>query len=283
VIEMKRNGCDHQYVFRRASDGVPAKATAAVRAAAAHTCVLSLQYQSLANFLPRVMQLRGIEMSPDPDVADALLADALESGEASQPFDQAWIQDMGETTLHTARVVRIKPLREMPGRLVVTNARVYYQPFNKVTVTSPFKMMPLRDCAGVRKRRHTLREVGVELFIAQAGQAGGGGPGSAGGAGGAGADSVLAGVGGYRQLRTFFFVFSSLADRDRAFSAITLALGTLALTSANAAASAATPPAAALLPRQPHAMQHGVVTPDSVISVSMAWSCGSVSNYDYLM
>lgn len=53
----------------------------------------------------------------------------------------------------------------MPGRVVLTESRLYFTPFY-VTAASQAVVVPLEEIAVVRHRRHQLKEVGIELFKA---------------------------------------------------------------------------------------------------------------------
>ena len=62
-------------------------------------------------------------------------------------------------------VNRVKPLVHNPGSLMVTSARVYFQPAELNNVGESTISFPLRTIARLYKRRHLLRQTGLELFM----------------------------------------------------------------------------------------------------------------------
>jgi factor associated with neutral sphingomyelinase activation len=50
-----------------------------------------------------------------------------------------------------------------PGRLMITDTMLYFQPFNNVD-PNPVDKYPLKDICRVIKRRHSLRPVGLEIY-----------------------------------------------------------------------------------------------------------------------
>jgi hypothetical protein len=53
---------------------------------------------------------------------------------------------------------RVTPLVHNPGRLMVTTARVYFQPYNNVD-PDPVSRWALRDVVRIVRRRHLLRHI----------------------------------------------------------------------------------------------------------------------------
>lgn len=53
---------------------------------------------------------------------------------------------------------RVTPLVSNPGRVVLTNSRVYFQPYNNVD-PEPVSKYNLNEIVQVVKRRHLLRQV----------------------------------------------------------------------------------------------------------------------------
>jgi factor associated with neutral sphingomyelinase activation len=59
----------------------------------------------------------------------------------------------------------VTPLVDSPGKLMLTDQYLYFQPFNNVT-TVPVHRCALVDVERVYCRRFTMRDVGLELFFA---------------------------------------------------------------------------------------------------------------------
>lgn len=56
------------------------------------------------------------------------------------------------------------PLIMNPGKILITNSIVYFQPMNNVT-SNPVDKYKLDSITRVAKRRHLLRHVGLEIFM----------------------------------------------------------------------------------------------------------------------
>jgi len=76
------------------------------------------------------------------------------------------MEDFRESKLKELNCVKVTPLLESPGRLLVTNERIYFQPFCTIS-SKPVKKYNLRDVTRVVKRRHSLRQVGIEIYLQQ--------------------------------------------------------------------------------------------------------------------
>jgi len=57
------------------------------------------------------------------------------------------------------------PLVREPGTLVVTDARVYFQPLHDVGGDSPVRSHPLATVAAVVRRRSSLRPLGAKVVV----------------------------------------------------------------------------------------------------------------------
>jgi factor associated with neutral sphingomyelinase activation len=172
---------------------------------------------------------------------------ALQAGaaarEAAASFDASRLADPSERPLLSLPAAQVTLLLREPGRLVVTRARVYFQPLHNLGADTPVRSRALSALAAVARRRHALRPTGLELFFAPPDGAGD----AAGGWGGA--DSV-------------FLAFRTPGERDAAAQALR---SQPALPAAAAAASALLEGEAGWLAR-----------------VQAAWARGDVSNHAYL-
>lgn len=78
-------------------------------------------------------------------------------------FDITWLEDFREQKLVECNAVRVLPLVDLYGQFLLTNERVYFQPFNQAG-SKPVKKIQLKDIRRVMKRRHVLRQTGIELL-----------------------------------------------------------------------------------------------------------------------
>lgn len=79
-------------------------------------------------------------------------------------FDVTWLEDFREQQVYETNGVRVTPLVDTPGRIMLTTARIYFQPFNNIS-SKPVKKYDLRDVVRVMKRRHVLRHTGIEIYM----------------------------------------------------------------------------------------------------------------------
>ncbi|KAL0487551.1 neutral sphingomyelinase activation-associated factor [Acrasis kona] len=79
-------------------------------------------------------------------------------------FDVTWMEDFRELKLTETNCIKVTPLLESPGRILITNERIYFQPFCNIS-SKPVKKYNLRYVSRVVKRRHSLRQVGLEIYL----------------------------------------------------------------------------------------------------------------------
>ena len=82
---------------------------------------------------------------------------------AAAAFDTSRLADFGERIYFDGVAHQLMPLVRIPGRLVVTGARVYFQPLHNVAGDAPVLSHPLRAVAAVARRRSSLRPLGEQL------------------------------------------------------------------------------------------------------------------------
>uniref|UniRef100_A0A6B2KXN1 BEACH domain-containing protein n=1 Tax=Arcella intermedia TaxID=1963864 RepID=A0A6B2KXN1_9EUKA len=123
----------------------------------------SLNWISLTEFLSRVMRLYNISKGPRWIAIDKI-KEIVEEKEASTSFDTSWLEYLDERPLKEQNCVRVTPLVHNPGRLMITTKLVYFQPLNNITA-NPVEKFPFSKITRVIKRRHTLRHIGLEIFL----------------------------------------------------------------------------------------------------------------------
>ncbi|RZF42157.1 hypothetical protein LSTR_LSTR004306 [Laodelphax striatellus] len=77
-------------------------------------------------------------------------------------FNPLWFEDLSERIVLEIIGNRITPLVVNPGRILLSNLNLYFQPFNKIE-PHLFLKIPLKGIKSITKRRFLLRQVGLEL------------------------------------------------------------------------------------------------------------------------
>ena len=153
-ICMKENGLDSPYVFQRGKDSKRWRfelAYAGLEALlkplheALHCAKLSWMEQRM--FLAQATRGK-LERLPQFDVAH--LRDAL-----------------GEHVLLNTPAIYHAPLVKEPGRLVVTNYALYFEPLNDIDGDTPVRIHPLGYALCVAKRKYRLRQRALEVFFVE--------------------------------------------------------------------------------------------------------------------
>ena len=229
--QMKANGQDAPYVTSR---GTPAR------------WHFRLSYTPLAEFLPMLHQALAASRL-DAGERQALVRAAAAAATGALRFDPGHLVDLGERIVADLQATQLTPLVREPGRLVLTDCRIYFQPLHDIFGDCPVRSHGLGQVAAVARRRHLLRPTALECFFVEPPQ----------GQGGWGAPSAL-------------FAFQSTGDCEAMLSAIRQqpALGTAAGSNRGA-----TEAAGSLLEADGAWLQR----------VTLCWQQGALSNFDYLL
>jgi len=123
---------------------------------------LTYDYVSMSVFLASVDKLFQISKLPRWQ-ANELIKEIVDDKESGTTFDTS-ILDLNERLLEDYLGVRVTPLVHNPGRLVLTNKSIYFQPMNNIN-PNPVEKFPFSMLIRVIKRRHSLRQVGLEIFL----------------------------------------------------------------------------------------------------------------------
>ncbi|KAF2078283.1 hypothetical protein CYY_000375 [Polysphondylium violaceum] len=147
IIEMKEGNKNAPYVFK--------------------TCNLDLKFSLSYTALPPILetikdflQYSKKEKTQHENIIKSLIEDR----ENKHQFDLSLLVDLNEKSILELKCSKISPLVENPGRLLLTNARLYFQPMNNIE-GKIFSHHNLESITRVQKRRHSLREIGLELFF----------------------------------------------------------------------------------------------------------------------
>lgn len=122
-----------------------------------------------------------VAVTATPSVAEATLAAMRSRREDRARFDaNAFVEDSEKTRVaFDAPAARMTPLVREPGRLVITDERVYFQPLATINPVEERKgnekevckkrkslLCDARDVVAVARRTHATRPLGVEFFFA---------------------------------------------------------------------------------------------------------------------
>ncbi len=141
---------------------------------------------SVEDFLLCVSELLRCSKLPPVQARKSVSGIVARHRDAAKPFNLANLVDLNEELLTDTMCSRIKPFMVQPCRLVVTTKRVYLQPVDDLDGSK--YVVELSQVVQVFRRRHSLREIGVELYL--------------------------------KNGKTFFVTFASMSDRDRIFQMI---------------------------------------------------------------
>eukprot|EP00047_Mylnosiga_fluctuans_P005972 m.243958 g.243958 ORF g.243958 m.243958 type:complete len:918 (-) comp14365_c0_seq1:118-2871(-) len=119
-------------------------------------------YVSLAEVLTKTKRLFTTWQLPPRQIPAAIDAICTEF-QQTITFNTAWLEELSEKILFESVANMVLPLVSNPGRVLLTNKRVYFQPFNNVD-SDPVQKYRLRDITRVVPRRYLLRSTGIELF-----------------------------------------------------------------------------------------------------------------------
>lgn len=85
----------------------------------------------------------------------------LQQQEEGLRFDAAHLRSPALETVHAQLpATSLTPLVREPGRVVVSDARLYFQPQHNISGDTPVRTHPLAAVAAVARRRSSLRDVG---------------------------------------------------------------------------------------------------------------------------
>lgn len=119
----------------------------------------SLLYAVFDRFLQMVTEQMALKDNEE------LLQKKMQERVDGASFDTSRLVDFSETIGREASVSHVQPLVREPGKLIITNSRIYYQPLTSVTGFNLVRTHPLNSIAAVVRRRSSLRPCGLEIFF----------------------------------------------------------------------------------------------------------------------
>ena len=123
----------------------------------------SLQFESLLNFLPKIQELLRISQLYTAE-SEIELDRHIEQWESAIDFNTTWLVNLSERPKVQVTGMRLTPLVRTPGRIVVTDQRLYFQPLNNVG-PNPVDRFDLSLIDRMITRRYVLRPLGLEIFF----------------------------------------------------------------------------------------------------------------------
>jgi len=148
-IFMKENNMDIPYKFEKKSN----------------THYFALRYGEAIDVVTEIHNLWEITKEERHIVREAKQRHLIDQMANAVVFDKSLIVDVNETPLLEHSCRRLTPLVEEPGRLMLSDKRLYFDPLTRIGPPSDStNIVPLSGIRRVLKRRHMLRHIGLELF-----------------------------------------------------------------------------------------------------------------------
>jgi len=147
-IEMKANDQNHPYNFVQSGK---------------EEYRFSLGFETLINFLPKIQNLIRISQLHIQE-CQSQLSMLIEERESGILFNNTWLVNISEKTQIQLTANQLTPLVKTPGRIVVTDQRLYFQALNNVN-PRPVDRYELSQIDRILTRRYALRQIGLEIFF----------------------------------------------------------------------------------------------------------------------
>ena len=210
--------------------------------------LVSFHYVGLETAMPLMSSL--LTASKASFSRQSEIVESIQSQQAQVKFNRNWLDDAFDSILLELKAERISPLVVVPGRIVLTASKLYFQPFSNVD-PFPCLHLTLRQISQIVKRRYLLRHVGLEITC-RAPASGGVVSHFAESAGIGGRVSDAGAAFASSTLMHAYFVCEDREARDRLYDAIMASEG---------------------------------VAPDGDAqqAITLKWQNGVLSNFDYLM
>lgn len=126
------------------------------------TCFqFNFNYANVEDCLAQILQLLRAASLPTAEQNSMIMA-IVHSRQSRVSFDTSWLEDLYEEVVIEVQANKVLPLVVNPGRVLLTNSRIYFQPYNNMD-QHPVLKIQLKDIKNVIKRRFLLRQVGLEI------------------------------------------------------------------------------------------------------------------------
>ncbi|EDS28930.1 neutral sphingomyelinase [Culex quinquefasciatus] len=123
--------------------------------------LFNFHYAKLDDYIQQLCQLHRASTLHAYE-QNSMIATIVFSRHNRVKFNPLWLENLYEKIICDYQVDEINPLVVNPGRLLLTNAFVYFQPYNNIQ-RYPVVKIRLKTIQSFTKRRFLLRHVGLEL------------------------------------------------------------------------------------------------------------------------
>lgn len=123
--------------------------------------VFALQYGKVDDYLSQICQLQRASTLP-PVEQNGMIAAIVYSRQSRLQFDLCWLESIREKFLLKTVGNKITPLVINPGRIVLTDTILYFQPYNNAEI-NPITKVRLSAIKRIFQRRYLLRPLGLEI------------------------------------------------------------------------------------------------------------------------
>ncbi|XP_058815825.1 protein FAN-like [Topomyia yanbarensis] len=125
------------------------------------TFLFNFHYAKLEDYIQQLCQLHRASTLHAHE-QNSMIATIVFSRHNRVKFNPLWLDNLYEKIIVDYQVDEINPLVVNPGRLLLTNVFVYFQPYNNIQ-TYPVLKIRLKWIKSFIKRRFLLRHVGLEM------------------------------------------------------------------------------------------------------------------------
>ncbi|XP_053985116.1 protein FAN-like [Hylaeus anthracinus] len=125
------------------------------------TFYFHFNYAKVEDCLPQILQLLRAATLPTAE-QNAMIMTIVHSRQSRVSFDTSWLEDLYEQVVLETQANKVLPLVINPGRILLTNSRIYFQPYNNLD-QHPVLKIQLKDIINIIKRRFILKQVGLEI------------------------------------------------------------------------------------------------------------------------
>ena len=136
-----------------------------------HLLRFCLVYTSMEEVLPRLQQLWALVQQhssagkAERAAARRELDELIREHEGAQAFAPGWLEREDERVVIELPCASVTPLASQPGRAVLTQRAIYFQPFSAGAGGAPIQSHALRAVSAALPRTYQLEPVGLELFL----------------------------------------------------------------------------------------------------------------------
>ncbi|XP_068236758.1 protein FAN-like [Palaemon carinicauda] len=121
-----------------------------------------LVFLETSQVLPQICQLQRASTLP-PNDQNTMIQAIVRSRQRRKRFDRALLENLSETEVIETQANKVTPLVTNPGTILLTNAKLYFQPHNNAE-KHPVIKIGIPEIRQVIRRRYLLRQVGLELY-----------------------------------------------------------------------------------------------------------------------